>query len=95
MVSVTGPWSTYVPAGKTLTMYGAPTSVVGVGGVGTAIWESNSRTTFDGYRYPGGTGNAGEYLAPVPCSGASIVVVAAPITGGASRRLELDRGRFL
>jgi hypothetical protein len=82
--SATGPWPTYIPAGKTLTVYGAPTSAVGVGGVGTAIWESNARATSDGYRFPGGTGNGGEYLGSIPCSGASIVVAAAPSTGGAA-----------
>ncbi|GEM_PF-3066045 len=81
--STTGPWPTYVPGGKALTMFGTPTSVVGVGGsIGTSIWESNVRETADGYRYPGGTGAGGEYLAPIPCNGASIVVVAAPYATG-------------
>jgi hypothetical protein len=82
--TLTGPWPTYVPAGKTLITNGVPTSVVGVGGVGTAVWESNARATGDGYRFPGGTGSDGEYLTSIPCSGASIVVAAAPSSGGAA-----------
>lgn len=89
--NATGPWPTYVPAGKTLTVQGgAPTSVIGVGGSGptpgngTNIWESNLRASGDGYRYPGGVGTGGEYLSSIPCSGATIIAVAAPATGQAA-----------
>ena len=85
----TNNWPTYVPAGQTnLIKGGSPTSVIGVGGVditpgvGTNVWESNVHSTGDGFRFPGGTGAGGEYLAPIPCAGATIVVVAAPATGG-------------
>ncbi|MGN6644593.1 MAG: hypothetical protein ACTHKU_16510, partial [Verrucomicrobiota bacterium] len=69
-------WPAYVPTNKTLVTIGSPTSTL----VGTNIWESNNSGTFDGYRYPGGSGGGGEYLAPIPCSGATIIAVAAPNT---------------
>ena len=76
--TATGPWPTYVPANKTLSVIGTPTSTTIAGPTTTNVWESNLRSTADGYRYPGGSGAGGEYLAPIPCSGATIVAVAIP-----------------
>ena len=70
------------PPARTLAVAGgAPTSVVGIGGVGNNIWESNARSTGDALRYTVLGGTNGTYTSPIPCSGATIIAVAAPNTG--------------
>lgn len=78
--SLISSWPTYVPAGQKLTAVGgSPTSVKGVAGVtGTNIWENNVNTSGDGLRYTGAGGTNATYTSPIPCSGATIIAVAAP-----------------
>jgi hypothetical protein len=72
----TGNWATYVPLGKTLSVLGVPTVEV-ISGV---KWQKNvAFAPSDGYQWPG-PGAGGAYTAPIPCSGATIMVVAKPIS---------------
>jgi autotransporter-associated beta strand protein len=83
----TNPWPTYVPLGRTLAVLGSPTSVLGIDGAGTNIWENNVYANADGYRWPT------VYTAPIPCSGVSIAAVVAPVyigVGGEARGEVVD-----
>ncbi len=69
----TGPWPTYVPAGRTLTVLGGGAPEVEI--LDGVKWERNVLSQWDrvdGFRF--GT----THTAPIPCSGASIVTVAKP-----------------
>jgi hypothetical protein len=73
----TGPWSTFLPAGRTLAVLGSPTVEV-LDGV---KWERNVYADYDGYLQA-------YYAAPLVCNGITIVAAARPIytaVGGEAR----------
>lgn len=69
----TGNWSTAVPVGGTLTQINGPLVSMGNG----QQWASNSRAAQTGYRL-------GQFADPIPCSGATVLVVVKPVRNGVS-----------
>jgi hypothetical protein len=77
----TGNWSTYIPAGRTLTRMGSPT----VQQFNAVKWVQNNRiTSNDGFLQ-------GQYTSPIPCSGVTIVAAVKPVycTPGGEDRGEI------
>lgn len=63
----TGNWATYLPSGQNLTSIGSPTVLTSNG----VKWASHSYADGDGFRQ-------GQYTAPIPINGATIIVAAKP-----------------
>ncbi len=64
----TGPWTTFLPAGQTLSTLGTP-AVEMINGV---KWERNVYSDYDGY-------SQGYYTTPLSCNGVTIVAAVRPV----------------
>lgn len=69
----TGSWATDAPVGGSLAAMGSPTVAIGDG----QKWARTSRTDQSGF-------SLGQITEPIPCSGATIVVVVKPVQIGVS-----------
>ena len=63
----TGPWATFCPTGRTLSMMASPT----VQTINSKKWEQNLYADGDGFLY-------GRYSTPIACNGATIIAMVRP-----------------